>query len=147
MNLNRPLVSIAVVLVVLVLAACQNIPTSLAPSNTTSRVYFIQPQDGATVVSPVQLKFGAAYFKIEPVGDGEVHEGAGHLHLTVGAGCVESGKAITKAAPHIHFADRSKEIELELDAGTHRLCLQAADGEHTALAGEGMMEQISISVK
>ena len=33
-----------------------------------------------------------------------------------------------------------------LEPGTHTLCLQAADGAHTALPGEGMTHTISITV-
>jgi hypothetical protein len=99
------------------------------------------------VDSPVPFKFGAQNFVVEPVGDGVVHEGAGHLHLTVDADCVAPGEVIPKASPHIHFGDGSTEIDVELEPGTHRLCLQAADGQHVALAGEGMTEEITITVK
>ena len=47
---------------------------------------------------------------------------------------------------HLHFGDGSIETELALTPGEHTLCLQAADGAHTALPGEGMTHTISITV-
>jgi hypothetical protein len=78
----------------------------------------------------------AENFIIEPAG--VRNPGAGHLHIIVDAECSIANQDIPKDETHLHFADGQLEADLELAPGTHTLCLQAGDGYHTALWGEGM---------
>lgn len=110
------------------------------------RVYFVEPEDGATVTSPVELEFGAENFTIEPVGDGEIHEGAGHYHIGVDADCLEPGIVIPEAAPWVHFGDGSNQIEMQLPPGETTLTLQIGDGEHRTLEAEGLCQSITVTV-
>lgn len=110
------------------------------------RVFFVAPEDGATVTSPVLLQFGAENFVIEPVGEGEIHEGMGHFHIAVNAPCLEPGIVIPTANPWIHFGDGTAEIEMQLPAGEATLCLQIGDGEHRTLGGEGLSVVITVNV-
>lgn len=110
------------------------------------RVYFVDPQDGDTVGTLVTLEFGAENFTIEPVGEGEIHEGAGHYHIGLDTDCLPPGEVIPQADPWIHFGDGSSEIEMQLTPGEHRLCLQVGDGEHRTLEGAGMSELITVTV-
>ena len=119
------------------LVACQ--------SNTaTPRVRFAEPADGATAASPVKVVMAAENFTVEPAGD--IHEGAGHLHIMVDTPCLSPGEIIPRDEQHLHYGDGSTEAEVELSAGRHTLCLQAADGAHTALAGDGMTHTITVNV-
>ena len=110
------------------------------------RVFFVAPEDGATVTSPVLLQFGAENFVIEPVGEGEIHEGMGHFHIAVNAPCLEPGIVIPTANPWIHFGDGTAEIEMQLPAGEATLCLQIGDGEHRTLGDEGLSVVITVNV-
>ena len=109
-------------------------------------VRIAEPHDGASVAAPVRVVMTAENFTIEPAGDGMVREGAGHLHIMVDTPCVEAGTTIPKDETHLHFGDGSTETELALSPGDHTLCLQAADGAHTALAGEGLTHSITVNV-
>ena len=130
-------VAIALMLMMMiVMAAC---------SGSTERVFFTEPADGATVASPVEFQMGAENFNIEPAG--EINEGAGHLHILVDVDCVAAGEVIPSDDNHVHFGKAQTEAELELTPGEHKLCLQAADGSHTALEGEGMTHEITITVE
>jgi hypothetical protein len=121
------------------LAAC-------APAaSPTARVFFTSPADGASVASPVHVTLGAENFTVEPAG--EVKAGAGHLHITVDADCVAAGTIIPKDEQHLHYGQAQLEADLELAPGAHTLCLQAADGAHTALPGDGLTQTIAITVK
>ena len=123
----------------LLLAAC-------APAAETGpRVFFTSPADGAEVSSPVHVTLGAENFTIEPAG--EVKTGAGHLHIMVDTACVAAGEIIPKDATHLHYGQGQLEADLELAPGPHTLCLQAADGAHTALAGDGLTQTIAVTVK
>jgi hypothetical protein len=108
------------------------------------RVLFTSPAGGATVSSPVHVTMTAENFAIEPAG--QVKAGAGHLHIMVDSDCLKPGEVIPKDDTHLHYGQGQVEADLELAPGTHTLCLQAADGAHTALAGDGMTHAITISV-
>jgi len=95
------------------------------------RVFFVEPQAGAAVSSPVQVVMGAENFRIEPAG--EVRAGAGHLHIMVDVPCVEPGQVIPSGKQHLHYGGGQTRAELDLSPGPHTLCLQAGDGVHTAL--------------
>ncbi len=109
-------------------------------------VRFTEPRDGANVAAPVRVVMSAENFTVEPAGDGTIHDGAGHLHIMVDTPCIAAGQTVPKDETHLHFGDGSTETELALAPGEHTLCLQAADGAHTALPGEGMTHTISVTV-
>lgn len=108
------------------------------------RVWFIQPEPGAVVTSPVAFEFGSENIKIEPKGD--VHAGAGHHHIGVDTECLPPGELIPEAAPWVHFGDGSSVIEMQLPPGEHTLALQLGDGEHRTLDEPGLCEVITITV-
>ena len=116
-----------------------------SPSDGQARVLFTSPADGATVSSPVKVTMGAVNLIVEPAGD--VKAGAGHLHIMVDTDCLAAGQVVPKDDTHLHYGKGQMEAELVLSPGTHTLCLQAADGAHIALAGEGMTQRITITVK
>jgi hypothetical protein len=99
------------------------------------------PEDGATVASPFEVAMEAEGFAVEPAGN--AREGAGHFHLMVDADCVAAGEQIPQDDAHRHHADGATETQLQLPAGEHTLCLQAGDGEHTAL---DLTHEITITV-
>jgi hypothetical protein len=109
------------------------------------RVYFVEPADGATVSGPVNVKLAAENFTIEPAG--EVKAGAGHLHIMVDTDCVAPGVIVPKDDTHLHYGQGQLEATLELAPGRHTLCLQAADGAHTALSEDGLTQVINITVE
>ena len=113
-------------------------------SSDAPRIFFIEPEDGATVTSPVSFKFGHENFTIEP--KGEVHAGAGHHHIGVGIDCLPPGEAIPEADPWVHFGDGSAEIEMQLLPGEHKLTIQIGDGEHVTLDEPGLCQTITITV-
>ena len=70
------------------------------------RVFFVEPKDGATVKSPVHLKFGIENYQVAAVPQGTVdtaRPGMGHYHVAVDSDCLPAGPTIQKAAPWVHF--------------------------------------------
>ncbi|WP_254535074.1 DUF4399 domain-containing protein [Halomarina litorea] len=98
------------------------------PENAS--VAFVEPEDGATVTSPVQVEMQAEGFTVEPAG--EVNENAGHFHVMVDAEAVPQGEVIPNDEQHIHFGDGSTTASLELEPGEHTLVLQPGNGAHEA---------------
>ncbi|MDX1663412.1 MAG: DUF4399 domain-containing protein [Candidatus Promineifilaceae bacterium] len=140
--MNRHHITLAVLIALLALLAVACAPQ--APADTP-RVFFAEPANEAAVASPVTVRMGAESFVVEPAG--EVREGAGHLHIMVDTPCVAAGEAVPKDEAHLHFGQGQTEATLELDAGTHTLCLQAADGAHVALEGPGMTQELTVTVE
>ena len=120
--------------------------SSASEKQTELKVSFTNLKEGDTVTSPVALKWSVENFVVEPVGDGTVHEGKGHLHIIVDTPCVAVAQTIPKDETHLHFGDGSMETSLILTEGKHSLCLQAADSAHTALSGDGATQIINITV-
>ena len=129
---------IAIVAVVVIVAACR-------PSGP--RVFFVSPQGGASVKSPVKLEFGAQDFTIAAVPQGtltETRPSLGHYHIGVDADCLPTGTAIPRAAPWVHFGDGKNVIEMQLPAGMHKLTLQVGDDLHRTI--EGLCTTITVNV-
>jgi hypothetical protein len=101
-------------------------------------VFFIEPADGATVKSPVKLRFGVEGVELAAVPAGEVttaRPGMGHHHVGVDTECLPPGTVIPKAAPWVHFGNGSSEIDMQLPKGEHKLALELGDDLHTTIAG------------
>jgi Domain of unknown function (DUF4399)/Family of unknown function (DUF6130) len=111
------------------------------------RVFFIQPQDGATVKSPVTLEFGIENYQIAAVPAGTVTESRpnlGHHHVGVDTDCLPPNTVIPRAAPWVHFGDGKNVIDMQLPAGQHRLTLQLGDDLHQTQ--EGLCSTITVNV-
>lgn len=110
-------------------------PTDAAATEVTvpedASVSLELPTDGASVTSPVQVSMNAENVAVEPAG--EVSEGAGHFHLLVDTGPVDTGEVIPSDDQHLHFGDGSEQAIVELTPGEHDLTLQLGDGNHRAL--------------
>ncbi len=117
------------------------------PPAPQRRVFFVEPQDGAEVKSPVTLRFGVEEYEISPVPAGELttaREGLGHHHVAIDTDCLPVGTAIPKADPWVHFGTGNNTIEMMLPPGQHRLTLQIGDDMHRTQ--EGLCSTITINV-
>jgi hypothetical protein len=137
--------SCCLLFVLLFLLSFLGVSSGMAKPMEKPHVFFTAPADKANVSSPVKVTMGAEAFTIEPAG--VVKEGAGHLHIMIDTDCITAGQLVPKDATHLHYGKGQTEAEIELPTGSHILCLQAADGAHIALTGDGMTHTISITVK
>ena len=129
-----------------ILAGCASAP---APNGNTppagvQGVYFIEPLDGATVESPLKVKFGLKGMTVRPAG--ELVAGTGHHHLLVDVPGPKSGDPIPADASHLHFGKGQTETEVKLAPGSHVLKMQFADGFHQSY-GDAMSATVRITVK
>ena len=123
-----------------------------APSNVSAqgkpRIFFVEPKNGASVKSPVHLKFGIENYKIAAVPEGDVktaRPGVGHFHVGIGTGCLGSGQTIVKGTPSwVHFGKGDAEIDMQLTPGKHRLALQLGDDLHNTV--KGLCATITVNV-
>ncbi len=112
------------------------------------RVFFVEPADGASVKSPVRLKFGIENYEISPVPQGTVETarpGMGHHHVGIDVDCLSPSSEIVKGTPSwVHFGDGKNEIEMQLPPGQHKLTLQLGDDLHRTV--EGLCSTITVNV-
>ena len=96
-------------LVVAIIGALGVVARAAQAKRSRSRVFFIEPKNGAQVTSPVHMKFGSEGIEIAAVPPGDVttaRPGIGHYHIGVGQACLPAGKTIVKGTPSwVHFGD------------------------------------------
>ena len=122
-----------------VLAAAQGNakPMPAAQKTLKARVMFLEPKNGATVTSPVHMKFGSSGTTISPVPPGDLKEarpGMTHYHVGIDQNCLPPGKNIVKGTPSwVHFGDGKDVFDSQLTPGKHKLALQLGDDLHNTL--------------
>lgn len=115
------------------------------PSPKGAEVYFISPADGATVSSPVTVKFGLKGMGIAPAGI--TFENTGHHHLIIDAELPPLGAPIPTDANHVHFGKGQSETTLDLKPGKHTLQLLLGDFGHIPHDPVVASKKITITVK
>jgi len=112
-------------------------------------VFFVEPKDGATVKSPVHLKFGSEGIMImavppDPITN--VRPGMGHYHVGVDTDCLAPGTEIVKGTQSwIHFGKGDDQMDLQLTPGPHKLALQIGDDKHVTMPG--LCQQITVTAQ
>ena len=115
------------------------------PSPAGAEVYFIAPADGATVTSPVTVKFGLKGMGIAPAGI--AFDNTGHHHLIIDADLPPAGAPIPTDANHMQFGTGQTETTLELKPGKHTLQLLLGDFSHVPHDPIVTSKKITITVK
>jgi hypothetical protein len=139
MHLIRSLCCVAFGVALAFTAACSR--------QSGPRVFFVQPQNGVSVASPVHFEFGTDQFTISPVpATVETPRPAvGHYHLGVDQDCMPAGQIIPPGTPQwVHFGKGNNTIDMQLTPGPHKFSVQAGDDQHRTI--EGLCQTISITV-
>ena len=101
--------------------------TSASAGNS---VKITEPNDGATVSSPVKVCMETHGVEVEPAKKG-VNKGKGHHHLLIDVDLPKDlSKPVGKDAQHVHMGDGSTCKELKLAAGEHTIRALFANGKH-----------------
>ena len=117
---------------------------SKAPESATA--YIISPADGATVSSPVTVKFGLSGMGIAPAGVNK--DNTGHHHLLVDLAELPDLSQPLAATEHIkHFGGGQTETTLALSPGEHTLQLLLANYTHVPHQPPVLSESITITVE
>ena len=117
------------------------------PAPEGADLYFIGIEDGATVSSPVTVRFGLEGMGVAPAGT--EREATGHHHLLIDA--TLEGDALDQPIPsdenHRHFGGGQTETTIELPPGEHTLQLVLGDANHIPHDPPVMSERITITVE
>ena len=117
----------------------------IAPA-TGAEVYFIAPQNGAKLHSPVTIKFGLKGMGIAPAGI--KFDNTGHHHLLVDTDLSEVKLDAPMPATDkiVHFGKGQTETTLTLPPGKHTLQLVFADYLHQSFDPPLTSKKITITV-
>jgi hypothetical protein len=124
-------------------AVAADLPRS--PSPAGAELYFISPQDGATLANPVTVRFGLRGMGIAPAGI--AMENTGHHHLLIDAELPPLDRPVPADAQHVHFGKGQTEAAVTLAPGTHRLQLLLGDHLHLPHDPPVVSEPITITVR
>ena len=124
--------------------ADNSVPQLPAPEG--AQVYFITPQDGASVGQTFTVRFGLKGMGVAPAGVDV--PATGHHHLLVDVATLPLLDAPLPASEQIlHFGKGQTETELTLPPGTHTLQLLIGDKHHVPMEPPVISEKISITVQ
>jgi hypothetical protein len=124
-------------------AAAPSLPRTAAPAGAA--VYFLSPANGATVTSPVTVRFGLRGMGVAPAGVAAANTGHHHLLVDVATPPPE-GQPLPNDANHRHFGLGQTETELTLAPGQHTLQLVVGDHLHIPHDPPVRSETITITV-
>jgi hypothetical protein len=116
------------------------------PSPENAQLYFLSPANGATVGSPVTIRFGLRGMGVAPAGVTTAN--TGHHHLLVDVETLPPDNLpIPNDANHRHFGLGQTETELTLPPGQHTLQLVLGDALHIPHQPPVRSEKITITVQ
>lgn len=140
------LLALPMMLLLPALAQAQGLERISAPDN--ARLYFIAPDDGETVTSPVTVRFGLEGMGVAPAGVDQ--QGTGHHHLLIDvdeANMPAMNMPLPTSDQVVHFGGGQTEVDIELEPGEHTLQLLLGDHRHVPHDPAVMSEKITITVK
>ena len=117
----------------------------VAAAGDAPEVYFLTPEDGATVTSPVRVVFGLRGMGVAPAGMDK--DNTGHHHLIIDAPLPPAGQPIPSDEHHLHFGGGQTETLIELSPGKHTLQLVVGDYLHRPHGTPVVSKKITITVK
>tara|TARA_R110001592_G_scaffold171117_3_gene409196 strand:+ start:44238 stop:44651 length:414 start_codon:yes stop_codon:yes gene_type:complete len=117
-----------------------------AGGEPAAKAYILSPADGATVTSPVTVRFGLFGMGVAPAGVDR--EKTGHHHLLIDVKTLpDFNHPIPSDEHHRHFGGGQTEVVLELSPGKHSLQLLLGDYSHTPHNPPILSEPVTITVK
>ncbi len=118
------------------------LPRTAAPAGAT--VYFLSPENGATVQSPFTVRFGLRGMGVAPAG--VTNPNTGHHHLIIDADTPPENLPVPNDDQHRHFGAGQTEVEVTLPPGQHTLQLVLGDALHIPHQPPVVSEKITITV-
>ncbi len=139
---------------ILLLAAVTSLPIALpraarakgqhAPKDAL--LYFIWPQDGATIKGAFWCRFGLRGMGVTHAGDN--YQNSGHHHLLVDVNePLNPDEPIPQDKAHLHFGAGQTEARIDLPPGKHTLQLVLGDAGHYPFVPPLVSKKITIRIK
>ena len=122
--------------------AFAQVPKTASPAG--AKVYFLAPENGATIMGPVKVVMGLSGMGVAPAGVDSPD--TGHHHILIDADAVNMDMPVPVDDKHRHFGKGQTEASLDLPSGKHTLQLVLADKNHIPHNPPVMSEKITITV-
>ena len=100
------------------------------PSPAGAKVFIVSPKNGATVTSPVTVKFGIKGMTLAPAGTKDANTGHHHLLIDTDPPADLSQPIPTVPDKVVHFGKAQTETTVTLTPGKHTLQLLLGDTNH-----------------
>jgi len=128
------------------LAAGEGLERTSAPEG--AQVYFITPNHGETVTSPVTVRFGLEGMGVAPAGIDQDKTGHHHLLIDVDESNMPAmDMPLPTTDQVVHFGGGQTEVDIELEPGEHTLQLLLGDYRHVPHDPAVLSERITITVE
>jgi hypothetical protein len=116
------------------------------PSPKDALVYFVWPQNGATIKGGFWCRFGLRNMGVTHAGDS--FQNSGHHHLLIDVNePLDLNEPIASDKSHLHFGSGQTEARIELPPGKHTLQLVLGDASHYPFSPPVVSEKITVTVK
>ena len=102
------------------------------------------PTNGATVTSPVTVRFRLVNYGVAPAGT--QMERTGHFHLLIDDEAGAPGTVIPADSMHIHYGKGQIEVSVPVPLGRHTLRAVLGDYTHKVIGPELVSAPVSIRV-
>ena len=116
-----------------------------SPAPPGATVFIISPADGATVSSPVSVKFGISGISVAPAGQHAPN--TGHHHLLIDTELEDPNLPVPASPQHVHYGKGQTEATVALEPGEHTLQLVLGDGNHVPHQPPIMSKVVTITVQ
>jgi Domain of unknown function (DUF4399) len=137
-----PLAVCTIALHLAVTAAAQ--APAAAPPAPAPVIGILLPANGATVTSPVTVRFRLANYGVAPAGTNM--ERTGHFHLLIDSEAGAPGTVIPADSMHIHYGKGQIEVSVPVPPGRHTLRAVLGDFTHKVIGPELVSAPITIRV-
>jgi hypothetical protein len=116
------------------------------PAPKDALLYFVWPQDGATIKGAFWCRFGLRNMGVTHAGDNFQNSGHHHLLIDV-ADPIDTKEPIPQDKSHLHFGAGQTEARIELPPGKHTLQLVLGDGGHYPFSPPVVSNKITVKIK
>lgn len=118
-----------------------------SPAPEGAKVYIISPEDGATLPSPVTIRFGLRGMGVAPAGAEWDNTGHHHLLIDIDPSDLDLTTSLPATDQIKHFGGGQTEVDMVLTPGTHTLRLILGDYSHTPHDPPVISDPITITVE
>jgi hypothetical protein len=116
------------------------------PAPKDAVLYFVWPQDGASIKGSFWARFGLRNMGVTHAGDNFQNSGHHHLLIDV-ADPLNPDEPIPQDKSHLHFGAGQTEARIELPPGKHTLQLVLGDGGHYPFSPPVVSNKITVRVR
>jgi hypothetical protein len=116
------------------------------PAPKDALLYFVWPQNGATIKGGFWCRFGLRNMGVTHAGDD--FQNTGHHHLLIDVSeALDPNEPIPQDKSHLHFGSGQTETRIELPPGKHTLQLVLGDAKHYPFSPPIVSDKISVRIK